>query len=155
MDTHKLFSWLCVGSLFIASLLLTPRPCAAHPMGNFSINHFSALEVHSTFVRISYILDVAEIPTFQELQDYGMTPQPDHPSVAAYRQRKVQELQQGLSLQVGSRTLPLTVRSSTITFPPGAGGLPTLRIAAVYDASLTEADGQLVYEDRNYPQRAG
>src|SRR5713101_6575448 len=155
MDTHKLFSWLSVASLLIASTLLTPRPGAAHPMGNFSINHFSALEVHATFIRVSYVLDVAEIPTFQEMQDYGLTPQPDHPSVTAYRERKVQELQRGLWLQVGGQTLPLTVRSSTVTFPPGAGGLPTLRISAVYEASLAAADGQLVYEDRNYPQRAG
>jgi nickel/cobalt exporter len=155
MDTHKLFSWLSVASLLIASLLLTPRLGAAHPMGNFSINHFSALEVHATFIRVSYVLDMAEIPTFQEMQDYGLTPQPDHPSVAVYRARKVQDLQQGLWLQVGGRTLPLTVRSSTLMFPPGAGGLPTLRISAVYEASLAVADGQLVYEDRNYPQRAG
>jgi len=124
-------------------------------MGNFSINHFSALEVHPMFISVSYVLDVAEIPTFQEMQDYGLTPQPDHPSVTAYRERKVRELQQGLWLQVGGQTLPLTVRSSAVTFPPGAGGLPTLRISAMYEASSAEANGQLVYEDRNYPQRAG
>lgn len=155
MSTHKLFSWLSVVGLLVVGILLAPRPGAAHPMGNFSINHFSALEVHPTFIRVFYVLDVAEIPTFQEMQDYGLTPQPDHPSVTAYRERKVQELQQGLWLQVDGQTLPLTVRSSAVTFPPGAGGLPTLRISAMYEASLTEANGHLVYEDRNYPQRAG
>ena len=155
MDTQKLISWLSVVGLLVVGILLAPRPGAAHPMGNFSINHFSALEVHPTFIRVSYVLDVAEIPTFQEMQDYGLTSQPDHPSVTAYRERKVQELQQGLWLQVGGQTLPLTVRSSAVTFPPGAGGLPTLRISAMYEASSAEANGQLVYEDRNYPQRAG
>jgi nickel/cobalt exporter len=155
MDTHKLSCWLSVTGLMIAGILLTPRLGAAHPMGNFSINHFSALEVHPAFIRVAYVLDLAEIPTFQEIQDHGLTPQPDHPSVMAYRERKVQDLQQGLWLQVGGQTLPLTVRSSTITFPPGAGGLPTLRISAVYKASLEAVNGQLVYEDRNYPQRAG
>src|SRR5262249_10217794 len=91
----------------------------------------------------------------QEVQDHGLTPLSDDPRVVAYRERKVQELQQGLWLQVGEQTLPLTVRSSTITFPPGAGGLPTLRISAVYETSLGAVNGQLVYEDRNYPQRAG
>ena len=155
MGTNKLFFWLFLVSLIMAGFLLAPRPGIAHPMGNFSINHFSALEIHPTFIRVSYVLDVAEIPTFQEMQDYGLTPQPDHPNVTAYRERKVQELQQGLWLQVGGQTLPLTVRSSTVTFPPGAGGLPTLRISAVYETSLAAADGQLMYEDRNYPQRAG
>src|SRR5262249_47338710 len=121
MGTHKLFCWLSVAGLMILGILLAPRPAAAHPMGNFSINHFSALEVHPSFIRLSHVLDLAEIPTFQEVQDHGLTPLSDDPRVVAYRERKVQELQQGLWLQVGEQTLPLTVRSSTITFPPGAG----------------------------------
>lgn len=141
--------------LALVGMLLTPQPSLAHPMGNFSINHFSALEVHPAFIRLTYVLDLAEIPTFQELQDHELTPQPDHPAVTAYRQRKVRELQDGLRLEVGGQTLPLVVRSSTVTFPPGAGGLPTLRISAEYEASLEAASGQLVYEDRNYPQRVG
>src|SRR5262245_4181842 len=155
MNTHKLFSWLSAVSLLIASIFLVPCLSTAHPMGNFSINHFSALEVHARFIRVSYVLDMAEIPTFQEMQDYELTPQPEHSSVTVYRERKVQELLQGLWLQVSGRTLPLTVHASAIAFPPGAGGLPTLRISAVYEASLAETKGQLVYEDRNYPQRAG
>ncbi len=155
MDTHKLLCRLSVAGLMVVGILLAPRLGAAHPMGNFSINHFSALEVHPSFVRVSYVLDLAEIPTFQEMQDHGLTPQSDDPSVVAYRERKVQELQPGLWLQVGGQTLPLTVRSNTMAFPPGAGGLPTLRISAVYEAPLEAENGQLVYEDRNYPQRAG
>ncbi|MGH8008949.1 MAG: hypothetical protein ACREQ3_18325, partial [Candidatus Binatia bacterium] len=136
-------------------LLCFPSTAFAHPMGNFSINHFSALEVHPGLIRLSYVIDMAEVPTFQEIQEYGLTPQPDHPSATAYRERKVQELQKGLLLQVGAQTLPLTLRSSTLTFPPGAGNLPTLRISAVYDAPLEGTSGQILYEDRNYPQRTG
>lgn len=148
---------LCAGTavVVVALLLGWPRTGTAHPMGNFSINHFSALEVHPTAVRVSYIIDMAEIPAFQEMQAHGLTAQPDTPNLAVYQQRKVQELQQGLSLQMGEQELPLTLRSSTVTFPPGAGGLPTLRISAVYEAPLRVTHGQLVYEDRNYPQRIG
>jgi ABC-type nickel/cobalt efflux system permease component RcnA len=60
-----------------------------------------------------------------------------------------------LWLQIGGQPLLLTVRSSAVTFPPGAGGLPTLRFSALYEAALEGGNGQLVYEDRNYPQRAG
>jgi ABC-type nickel/cobalt efflux system permease component RcnA len=124
-------------------------------MGNFSINHFSALEVHPTFIRLSCVIDLAEIPTFQELQEHSLTAQPDGPGVAVYRERKVKELQQGLVLRIGDQPLSLSLRSSALTFPPGAGGLPTLRISAVYEAPLEAMDGRLVYEDRNYPQRIG
>jgi len=115
--------------LLLGWLVASP-PAAAHPMGNFSINHFSALDVHPTLIQISYILDLAEIPTFQEIQDYGLNPQPAHPSAIAYRERKVQELQQGLWVQLGGQRLPLTVRTSTIDFRQG-------RVACRLYASLS------------------
>ncbi len=160
---HRLFSLSRKGRgnlcLFFAAtvglLLCLPLTVCAHPMGNFSINHFSALEIYPAFIRISYVIDLAEIPTFQEMQDHGLTAQPNDPGVGAYRERKVQELQQGLVLRIGEQALSLSLRSSGLTFPPGAGGLPTLRISAVYEAPLETASGQLVYEDRNYPQRVG
>ena len=36
-------------------------------MGNFTINHYSALTVGSDQVALLYVLDMAEIPTYQEL----------------------------------------------------------------------------------------
>ena len=37
----------------------------AHPMGNFSINHYSRLHFRQSGVELTYVLDLAEIPTFQ------------------------------------------------------------------------------------------
>ena len=98
---------------------------------------------------------MAEIPTFQEMQDSGLVAQPDDPSATPYRDRKVEEWRQGLVLRVSEQTLTLSPRSSELTFPAGAGGLPTLRLAVVYEAPLRFESGVLVYEDRNYPQRVG
>ena len=51
------------------------------------------------------------------------------------------------------------MESSDLIFPPGAGGLPTLKIGAVYRASLPPAEPSaalvLTYRDANYPGRAG
>jgi ABC-type nickel/cobalt efflux system permease component RcnA len=124
-------------------------------MGNFSINHFSALEISTDRIQVSYIIDMAEIPTFQEMQAQGLTAQPSDTRVADYRECKVRELQQGLVLQVDEQTLPLSIRTSSLMFPPGTGGLPTLRISAVYEAHLGTTSGRLVYEDHNYLQRVG
>ncbi len=151
----RLFLSLRLASLLLAGNLLIPHLSVAHPMGNFSINHFSALEVHPLFVRIVYILDFAEIPAFQEMQDHELTVQVDDPRVVVYRERKVQELQQGLFLRVGEQVLPLSVQSGTVSFPPGAGGLSTLRIEAVYEAPLEPFSGKITYEDRNYAERVG
>jgi hypothetical protein len=47
--------------IFACSVLAT-----AHPLGNFSVNQYSRLEVDGSQIRIRQILDLAEIPTFQE-----------------------------------------------------------------------------------------
>ena len=141
--------------LVFVVLLLLPGHSIAHPMGNFSINHFSAIAVYPTSIRVSYVIDMAEIPTFQEIQDSGLVAQPDDPSATLYRNRKVEEWRQGLVLRIGEQTLTLSPRSSELTFPTGAGGLPTLRLVVVYEAPLQFESGTLVYEDRNYLQRVG
>ncbi|MGE0824766.1 MAG: nickel/cobalt transporter [Candidatus Binatia bacterium] len=148
---------IAIVSLVIAGLTLlgTPIRSTAHPMGNFSINHFSALTVSPDTIRLSYVIDMAEIPTFQELQVVGGVARADDPSVQTYRERKVRELQRSLILQVGMQIIPFSPRSSQLTFPLGAGGLPTLRLAVEYEAPLVFANGTLVFEDRNYPGRVG
>lgn len=155
MTPNKLCSVISVAVAALMSMFLLPGRSLAHPMGNFSINHFSAIAVYPHIVRVTYIIDMAEIPTFQEMQDSGLVAQPDGPSAVQYRNRKVEEWRQGLRLRIGEKTLTLTPRSSELTFPTGAGGLPTLRLAVVYEAPLRFANGVLTYEDHNYPQRAG
>src|SRR6476646_4677890 len=40
----------------------------AHPLGNFTINHYSHIEIGERQIKLRYVIDMAEIPTFQELQ---------------------------------------------------------------------------------------
>ena len=55
--------WLAaLGALFL--LLGLPVVASAHPLGNFSTNRYSRLEVGPDGLRVHYILDLAEIPTF-------------------------------------------------------------------------------------------
>src|SRR3989442_13290441 len=54
----------------VGLLLCLPLAVSAHPMGNFSITHFSSLEIYPAFIRVSYVTDLAEIPTFEEMQDH-------------------------------------------------------------------------------------
>ena len=37
----------------------------AHPLGNFSVNRYSRLTVENDAIKLFYVLDMAEIPTFQ------------------------------------------------------------------------------------------
>jgi nickel/cobalt transporter (NicO) family protein len=46
---------------------------SAHPMGNFSVSHYARIEVNGGGAEIRYVLDLAEIPSFQLLQQWGLS----------------------------------------------------------------------------------
>src|SRR3970040_2095699 len=55
----------------IAALVALPlvggaQKAAAHPLGNFTINHYSRVELSPERIGVRYVLDMAEIPAFQE-----------------------------------------------------------------------------------------
>jgi hypothetical protein len=62
-------------------LLAAVTPMLAHPMGNFSVNHYSRIRVERNFVELRYVIDMAEIPTFQELQTAGINADPQDPAL--------------------------------------------------------------------------
>ena len=133
-------------------------PAAAHPLGNFSISHYAAIDISAADVQVRYIVDMAEIPTFQEIQDAGLVAEVAHASVAPWAARTRETLARGLRLDVGGRRLALTVVASDVIFPPGAGGLPTAKLGVVYRAPLPDdAVGtvELQYVDENFLDRAG
>lgn len=129
----------------------------AHPMGNFSINHYSDITVSGDAVRLLYIIDMAEIPTFQELTNLNVATISAFPPAqrTAYLASKAASLARGLTLQFNGRPLRLTLRADDLLFPPGAGGLPTERLYLVLQAPLPHTTGALSYEDANFPDRAG
>ena len=140
-------------------MLTVPAAVSAHPMGNFSISHYAAIRIEPDAIRLRYLVDLAEIPTFQVLQESPLPLEPQHPAVRAYLERTVETLGDALTLELDGRRLTLQVESSDLIFPPGAAGLPTLKIGAVYRASLPPAEPSaalvLTYRDANYPGRAG
>jgi ABC-type nickel/cobalt efflux system permease component RcnA len=143
----------------LAASVLAPGPARAHPLGNFSISHYTALRVEPDRISVSYIIDMAEIPTFQELHAKGLVPDPSHPLVASYLRPAIEALATGLQLEVNGTRLILHVQSSGVAFPPGAGDLPTMKMEAVYEASLDRVGlrrlNELHYWDENFAGRAG
>ena len=145
------------GFIFALVLALT-GDVAAHPLGNFSISQYAALQIGPQGVEVRYIVDMAEIPTFQEIQETGLVPQGGNASAKPYAARKAESLRAGLTLEVNGRAVALRTESYEIIFPDGAGGLPTLKIGVVYSGKLSaDASGtySLNYRDGNFPGRAG
>jgi nickel/cobalt transporter (NicO) family protein len=54
-------------ALCTAALALGPAgSAAAHPLGNFTVNHYDGLRLHADRVELLAVVDHAEIPTLQQ-----------------------------------------------------------------------------------------
>lgn len=142
-------------------LMLGASPAGAHPMGNFSINHYARFETYPAELKLRYILDFAEIPTVTErasmhADENGRVSASNQD---AYLKQKAQELLAGLSIEVNTRPALLQLRVSHLEFQPGSGGLPILRVTLDALIPLTGAPSdsgwQVRYQDNNYPARTG
>jgi nickel/cobalt exporter len=128
---------------------LVPGVASAHPLGNFTVNHYARVEPSGDGVRVVYVLDMAEIPTFQE------KPRID-PNPEAYADQRAEELRQNLHLSLNGQPAELRLEQRALSFPEGAGGLPTMRLEAVYSASEQgDASSELTFRDDNDPTRIG
>ena len=130
---------------FCLFLGATATTAGAHPLGNFSINHLTQVRISRDRVDLRYILDQAEIPTFQER---GVPPS----EVLA---RKREEVGRGLTATLDGRPLPLRLApGGAITHPPGQGGLPLTRVELRLTAPVAGAD-RIVLHDGTFPDRVG
>jgi ABC-type nickel/cobalt efflux system permease component RcnA len=131
----------------------------AHPLGNFTINHFIHLDIASSQLKVTYILDMAEIPTFQERQ----TIDKDNDGVLSvneldiYAQQTSQKIAENLLIKVNDSYLQLEVVDKKINLLPGAGGLATLRLESHFQAKFTNNGftNHLDIEDHNHNGRLG
>jgi hypothetical protein len=140
----RAFSFVTVAFCLLPFALLGALPSGsadAHPMGNFSINHYSGLAVSHEEIRLRYILDFAEIPTFQEMQALDRDHDGEVTSAERdhYLSEKAAALVAGLRLQIKDTLLVLRPESSDLAVIPGAGGLPTIKVSILYHAAMGDA----------------
>ena len=131
--------------LALGVLALAAPAAQAHPLGNFSINHMSKVSISAERVDVRYVLDQAEIPTVQER---GIPR-------AELLQRKLDEVERGLSLSVDGRPAELRrVGEPSLSFPPGAGGLKTTRLEVDLSAAV-DSPRRVGLEDETFEDRVG
>ena len=157
--TGKRRARLLAPFLVLLALLATAGVAAAHPLGNFTISRYSAVTLGAETADVLYIVDMAEIPTFQARQamDSDADGTISAAEEAAYLAAEVPALAANLRLTAGGVALPLTPVAHTLTFPPGQGDLPTLRLEVQLSAALPAGDAALdiAYEDGNFADRIG
>jgi len=125
--------------LALAAITL-PGGAGAHPLGNFTVNHYAGIELAGNRAYVHLVLDLAEIPTFQT---------GDRVRAPGYAAALARELE----LRLDGARVALRPVSHRLGGRKGAGGLPTLRFEALYDAPL--AGSRLEFSDRSYASRIG
>ncbi|TML98921.1 MAG: high-affinity nickel-transporter [Actinobacteria bacterium] len=129
----------------IVALLGATGRADAHPLGNFSVNHLAVVSIARDAVDVRWILDQAEVPTFQER---GLAPR----EVLA---RKRAAAEAGLALRVDGRAVALRpVGAGRIAFPPGQGGLRLTRVELRFRASAVGAR-RVELRDSTFRDRIG
>jgi nickel/cobalt exporter len=124
-----------------ASALALPTLAAAHPLGNFTINRFSRIEAPGPRLYVRYVLDMAEIPTYQA----------GRIDTNVYASR----IAENAHLVVDGRRAPLVPVRSALAHPLGAGGLHTTRLEVVLAGPKLHGRISVAYLDNNYADRIG
>jgi nickel/cobalt exporter len=117
-----------------------PSSAAAHPLGNFTVNRYAGIELSGGRIYVHYVLDLAEIPTFQE-------------GAKVRNPGYVRTVARSLDLRLDGRHLALRPLARRLVERSGAGGLTTLRLDAVYVARGSGT--RLTFADRNFGRRIG
>jgi len=147
-------------ALTAVAALALPIAVSAHPLGNLTINHFAGVHVRPSSVLLDVVIDFAEIPAFQERQRLD-TDEDDTVSDAEIETERLDgcgRLAADLELRVAGEPLALRAWAAGVSFPPGLGGLPTMRLACQFEAALA---GPLVvgtafeFADRSHAARIG
>ena len=144
----------------LAWLAILPATALAHPLGNFTINHYADLTIGRTAVDVDLVIDMAEIPTFQERQ--GMDADGDG-SISdeegdAWAGTACQTLATTIRLERDGQPQTAAPTSHEVSFLGGAGGLSTLRLECGLTAALVpplDASATFTFSDPSYAERIG
>ena len=152
---------LLAATLAVSAGALFPAPAAAHPLGNFTINHYAGLTIAPDRIDLDIVIDMAEIPAFQERQrmDADGDGSVADEEAATWAVTACQGLVKHLVVERDNVVLAVVPGAASVAFPAGAGGLSTLRLACAFRValapSLTERPSRINFADTSYLERIG
>ena len=144
----------------VVAAALVPAMAFAHPLGNFTINHYAGVRVEQDRILLDVVIDQAEIPTFQARLDLDTDGDGEvsDSEVDAGRTVLCDGLRPSLDLRVDGVAESLTLTEAGLAFPPGAGGLSTMRQVCGFvvdlGASLPNGAG-ITFADSSFAERLG
>src|SRR5215470_12168028 len=149
--------WMSRLILAALTLVIASLPLFAHPMGNFSINHYSRLHASQNHISVHTVLDYAEIPTFQLFGEWGV---PADRTVAPVQieakvANHVKSLGRQLRILINGIPASFTLSNVQSEVAPGAGDLPILRISFDLSAPWKADFARIEFFDETYSERIG
>lgn len=130
----------------------------AHPLGNFTVNQYSRIEAGTSRISIRQVIDLAEIPTFQEsdLIDTNKDGVMSEPELNSYVESITPGYIANLGLYLNNAPLDLRVVKTNAALTAGAGNLQTLKITWDLEADAAAGESnQVRFENKNYADRTG
>ncbi|WP_128375549.1 nickel transporter [Streptomyces cavernae] len=121
-----------------ALVLIPAGTASAHPLGNFTVNHYDGLVAAPGQLRVDHVEDLAEIPATQagpQLKKLGAT---------EWARQRCATAASGSELTVAGKPVELTVAKSEAEVRPGQAGLNTLRVECRLTAPLPEGESVTV-----------
>ncbi len=118
------------GALAAGIVMFGAGAAQAHPLGNFTINHYDGLRFSKGLVKDLAVVDSAEIPTVQERPMVDE----DGDGVVSVAERSAHavsacaDLAQAVQLSVNGTRVPFTLQNSSFEYQAGAAGLETSRL---------------------------
>lgn len=141
------------------AILMLCFSASAHPLGNFSVNQYSRLEVEKSRIKIRQILDLAEIPTFQLKNEIDTNKDEtiSKDELNAFAEKITPEILANLFLTVNGQPFAINSESKNVSLQEGAGNLPTLRVEWSLSSELSNLNevNQVKFENKNYAERLG
>ncbi|CUU56954.1 High-affinity nickel-transport protein [Parafrankia irregularis] len=133
----------------VALVLAGSGAASAHPLGNFTVNSASVLRVGVETVHVDVVVDFAEIPTAQ------LRPDVDALGPARWQEAECARTSRQTRLVLDSQVSPLVGAGGSVTFPPGSGGLATMRLVCRYSAPTGGPVGEVQFRLAAYTDRIG
>jgi len=152
---------LALTGLAVVGVIVTPTIASAHPLGNFTVNRYDGLRVRTDRVDSDYVVDMAEIPTFQTKPsiDRNGDGQISAAEATAYVHSACDALARGVHMTLDGHALAMQRVDGALSFPPGQAGLETLRLECRLRAALPSTLGagahDLAVADTNLSDRIG
>lgn len=133
----------------------------AHPLGNYTINQYFLVDLRGDKVELYFLLDMAEIPSFTELDllDTDFDGEVTDEETTKYLDAKVPPLFDLLSFKLNGESTGLKITDRKLTLLEGMGGMVVFNLFVKLEpeqwAWATAYPFVVEVESTNYPKEPG